>query len=659
MKQLKITRRRMLQTSAMATLALGTAGCPAIIRSSQKSQRIIVLGMDGMDPRLLRSYIIKGLMPNCRRLISMGGFSPIKTSEPPQSPVAWSNFVSGTNPGGHGIFDFIARDAETITPFLSTSRLTPSAHTIKLGKFSLPLSSAKTELLRHGPTIWDIIANNGIPSTAIKAPVNFPAPDSKAKTLSGLTTPDIHGSYGIFSFYTTSPDVKTRDTAGGHIEHIIIENGSGKCLLPGPENTCKKHTPNIDIPFKIELDRSLARISIQDKNFILRAGEWSNWITLDFQMIPLVLNTSGICRFYLRKIHPHFELYVSPININPQDASMPIATPDHYIRELTENVGPFYTQGMPEDTAALSAGIFDDDDFREQAVFVLKERMHLFENEINNYKEGFFYFYFSSLDLNTHAFWRAIDPLHPLYTKKLALKHGDFIPWLYSQLDQAVGRAMREIDDNTLLFVLSDHGFTSFGRQFNLNSWLMDNGYASPLNPLDRGQTGFYGNTDWSQTKAYGLGINSLYINVRSREPKGIVSAGNDFENLQTELIKKLTAIRDPQTGNAVISHVYRPQEIYSGPYTNMAPDLTVCYNQNYRASWDTILGKYSREVLSDNLDPWSGDHCMDSLFVPGVLLCNKKWNKTDAALADLAPTIISSYNIPVPDEMTGRNLFI
>lgn len=621
-------------------------------------QKIIVLGVDGMDPRLLTEYMNKGWMPNCKRLMQMGGFSPIGTSDPPQSPVAWSNFISGTNPGGHGIFDFISRDAESMKPFLSTSRTTPPSRTVSIGKFNIPLSGAQTQLLREGPTLWELLEQGGVPSTAFKVPVNFPPTPSRAQTVSGITTPDIHGSYGIFSFYSNDPAYTYGDVAGGSIQRIRFRRNRAECVLRGPSNLFKIEQDDVNVPFTVEQRSRMALIRIQDHEILLRDGEWSDWRRIEFTLLPYLANVNGICRFYLKKTDPYLELYVSPVNIDPADPTMPISTPDSYARQLVQEVGPFYTQGMPEDTAALSAGIFDDDDFRAQSTFVLEERMRFFEHQISHFNEGFLYFYFSSLDLDSHAFWRAIDPEHPLYTPELAEKQGDYIPWLYTRIDGAVGKAMQHIDEKTLLFVVSDHGFVSFRRQFNLNSWLMDNGYAVPRNRHDRGQGSFFANTRWGRTQAYGLGINSLYLNVKGREPNGVVAPGDEYEKVRTNLIGQLMAVRDPQTGEKVISHVYRPQDIYDGPYVDRAPDLVVCYNRNYRASWDTILGGYPKEVITDNLDPWSGDHCMDAQFLPGVLLCNRPWQVRTPTLSDMAPTILSACRLRVPSVMTGRNIF-
>jgi predicted AlkP superfamily phosphohydrolase/phosphomutase len=374
-------------------------------------------------------------------------------------------------------------------------------------------------------------------------------------------------------------------------------------------------------------------------------------------MLGALVDVSGICRFFLKSVSPYAELYVSPVNIDPADPTMPISTPESYAKELVEEVGYFYTQGMPEDTSALSARVLNDDEYRQQATFVLEERMRFFRHELNRFREGFLFFYFSSLDLDSHAFWRSIDPHHPLYTEELNRKHGDFLPWLYHRIDEAVGMAMQQMDDKTLLMVISDHGFVSFRRQFNLNSWLMDNGYARPLNRMDRGQTSYFMNTDWSGTKAYGLGINSLYLNIRGREPDGIVEPGEEAEALRSELIARLTSIVDEKTGSRAIRNVYRPEEIYSGAHVGAAPDLVVCYNENYRASWDTILGKYPREVLLDNLDPWSGDHCMDPAFLSGVFMCNRPLQVKQPALQDLSPAILSAFGVPSPGSMRDRKV--
>jgi hypothetical protein len=106
------SRRRFLQATSAMMLAAG-CGKKEVARPAGDLKRVMVLGVDGMDHALLQQFISEGSLPNCKRLMEMGSFSSLATSNPPQSPVAWSNFISGTNPGGHGIFDFIARDPES------------------------------------------------------------------------------------------------------------------------------------------------------------------------------------------------------------------------------------------------------------------------------------------------------------------------------------------------------------------------------------------------------------------------------------------------------------------------------------------------------------------------------------------------------------------
>ena len=601
------------------------------------------------------------MTPHCRRLAEQGVFTTLATSDPPQSPVAWSNFISGGNPGRHGIFDFIAREPETLTPHLATARTFPPPRTLRLGTYDVPVSRARSELLRRGPTLWKLLDDAGLPATVFRAPVNFPPTPTGARTVSGITTPDIHGSYGIFSLYSTAPDREPGDVPGGHIERIRLVDGAAHCTLRGPVNSLRTHRPSADLPFTVELnpERTMARIRLPAGQLLLRESEWSHWVEVAFPLMPHLAEVAGICRFYLRQLKPHLELYVTPVNIHPQDPAMPIATPPGYARDLVRRGGFFYTQGMPEDTAALSSGVFDDDEFRRQGSDVLEEQMRFTRLELDRFTEGFLYIYFSTLDLNSHAFWRCLDKDHPLYTPELERRHGDYLPSLYARIDDAVGWALDRVDDHSLLFIVSDHGFVPFRRQFNLNGWLMDHGYARPRNRFDRGMAGFFANTDWTRTKAYGLGINSLYLNLKGREPHGVVAPGEEAERLRTELIERLAAVRDPQTGCPVIKQVYRPEEIYSGPYVALAPDLVVGYNENYRASWDTILGTYPREHILDNLDPWSGDHCMDASFLSGVLLSNRPLPPASSpSLQDMAPTILSAFNLPIPETMEGVPLW-
>jgi len=264
-------------------------------------------------------------------------------------------------------------------------------------------------------------------------------------------------------------------------------------------------------------------------------------------------------------------------------------------------------------------------------------------SELPRFDGGLFFFYISCLDQNSHAFWRAIDKDHPLYTPELAKAQGDYLPWLYEQLDRATGEAMLAAGPDALVMVLSDHGFGSFRRQFNLNSWLVENGYAALISKDEQGEAEFFGNTKWGDTKAYGLGINSLYLNVEGREPEGCVKK-DDFNDLRNEIARKLEQVVDPETGGRPVHRVFNPDDVYSGEQTKNAPDLVIGYHQNWRASWDTILGKYPKAVYLDNTDTWSGDHCIDPCFCSGCLFSNHQLGLERPRLEDLSQQILKYF---------------
>jgi predicted AlkP superfamily phosphohydrolase/phosphomutase len=622
--------------------------------------------MDGMDPALTRKFMSEGLMPNCQRLTGQGSFLPLRTTDPPQSPVAWSSFISGTNPGGHGIFDFIARDPQNLSLHFSTSRVRPSGRAISIGGWSLPISRGAAENLRKGHTLWAILQQEGIPCTVVRIPANFPPTDTRARTLSGMGTPDLQGTYGTFTYYTADgafpalQGMPRREVAGGTIERTTLNSGVARCVLRGPVNHLRADARPAEIPFTVFVDglNGLAKIVVQNQEFILKEGEWSPWITVRFSLVSHLAGAPGICRFYLKEARRSLGLYVSPVNIDPADPALPISTPASHSRQLADRLGRFHTQGIAEDTAALSSGVFDDAEFRQQSTHVFEEALRHYDDELARFSRGFLFFYFSSLDLNSHVFWRTLDPQHPFHSPEQASAHGDFLPWLYTRMDTAIGKAMAQANDRTLLLVISDHGFSSFRRAFHLNTWLARNGYAALKDPYAFGETELFRDVDWGRTQAYGLGLNGLYLNLQGREGHGTVSPGDAAQALKKELVERLTGIRDPATGEAVVANVYCREDIYSGPHVEAAPDLIVACNRHHRISKESALGGYPERDLEDNLSPWTGDHCMDGSFLPGVCLSNRSMAQGRPALWDLAPTLLNAFGLPVPEGMTGRDVF-
>lgn len=672
----RISRRAAMKTAA-AVAGAGSLGAAAywlgsVSRVSRSlGKKVIVIGIDGMDPRLCRSMMKAGLMPNLTRMSNAGGFSDLGTSIPPQSPVAWSNFINGAGPGSHGIFDFIHRHPhDHCAPFFSAAETIPAEGGIDIGDHRLQLDfwpfehqPSKTVLRRQGVPFWDYLDQQRIDSVFYDLPSNYPPSPSHYghhRCVSGMGTPDMLGTYGTYQYFAEDVPRRGVEEGGGKRLRLSFVRESATATLTGPQNSLLKSPIPLTIKFDIHRDKrsNAAMIEVQSRKILLKPGQWSPWMKLDFAMsLPSLLpdkHASGICRFLLLEVAPTFRLYVTPINIDPSSPVVQLSEPPSFISDISRKLGLFSTTGFQEDHKARSNGVFDDDQFRRQATNVLEERLALFEYAVQNYDDGLLFFYFSSSDLQSHMFWWNADENanHPWRSAPEALSRFQYVKDLYQRLDNVIGDINDRYGGNATIYVMSDHGFANFGRQFNLNSWLRDQGYLNP-----RGCTSILTDCDWTRTRAYGLGINGLYLNLKGRESDGVVEPGEESENLLKRLMADLTSVRD-DNGQQVIRNVYRSSEIYSGSATALAPDLIIGYARGYRASWETCLGDLTPEVLLDNKSAWAADHCADALEVPGILCCNKPFAKDDPYLIDIAPSILANFGIATPSTMTGRSIF-
>jgi predicted AlkP superfamily phosphohydrolase/phosphomutase len=462
-----------------------------------------------------------------------------------------------------------------------------------------------------------------------------------------LGTPDLLGSYGTFSFFTDDPAFTSLNITGGEIYPVTVESNKVTADLIGPSNTLKADRPALRIPFIAYVDRTngAVKIVVGDTELLLQSGEWSPWIELKFDLIGPIHTLKGICRFYLKSAAPYFGLYVTPINMHPAHPALPISTPPEYAAELQKKIGFFYTQGQPENTKALEWGIFDDGEFIKQVRLVLEEQMRMLDYSLDEHKEGLLFFYISTLDLCQHMLWRNMDPDHPAHTAEAALRQ-DELENLYAEMDGIVGHVMERIPPEAALIIMSDHGFSPYYRKFNLNTWLLQNGYLELVDPAALETSRLFGNVHWRKTKAYGVGFNGLFVNLRGREKQGIVRAGAEYDALLDEIGEKLLSLKDPETGQSPIKRVYRANEIYHGSEAKNGPDLIIGYRRGYRCSDQSVLGDFTREVFSYNMDKWSGDHCIAPEEVPGILVSNRTPRLKDPRLSDFPATILALFGI-------------
>ena len=654
-----MTISRIFRHPVSAAIALAVAAdmlLPGPLASANTdTPNVVILGFDGMDYDLTREMMDSGQLPNFKRLEESGGpLQALGTAIPPQSPVAWSDFISGTDSGGHGIFDFIHRDPETMIPYLSTSSAKPGGMW-HFGKYQVPnpFAPGSMELLRRGQAFWTVLEDRGVETTIIRMPANFPPSGTATRELSGMGTPDVLGSNGTFYFISSDPFAPINSKIdGGEIINVEVRNGKVEAELVGPDNPfLRTPTPiTAELTAYVDADANGAKIVLGTEEVLLMAGEWSEWIPITYDIVPTQA-LPAIVRLYLRSVSPHFELYVTPPNIDPSSPAMPISTPNDYAGHLCKCTGYFFTQGMPEETGAAKAGVFTLAEFLSQAKLAGDENILQYKYVLGEFEGGLLFHYFGNTDLVAHIVWRAMDPGHPAYDPIVDGPHADVVPQTYRQMDGVVGYTLDHMPEGALLVVMSDHGFSSWRRVFHLNSWLRDNGYLAVKKEGEAGLN--YSNVDWSSTRAYGLGINGLYLNLQGRESGGIVGPGQR-EALIAEIKAKLLAVVDPATEKRAISKVYVREETYSdGGFRDIGPDIQVGYTKGTRGADESAVGELAPEFLYDNIKRWSGDHCMDHEAVPGILLTSRALKKRPTALKNLAAAILAEYEIsryPISD---------
>lgn len=661
----RVSRRGFLKGAAASAVGFSmgdilASGKAPYLRNKRVGSKTIVLGIDGMDPKLLRQFVDQGYMPTFKSFMERSRFGELGTTMPPQSPVAWSSFITGTNPGGHGIFDFVHRDPAALLPYLSTTRSYSSDSKLSIGEWCLPLGSGRVDLMRKGRPFWSLLEERGIPSTIFALPANFPVvEDGSVQALSGMGTPDLLGTYGTFTLFSEVDVPDAKDWSGGRVVRVHPVNNVYSAVLEGPINSFRQDGSAASVPVMISRDPwdPIVKIDIGGEMLVLKQGEWSEWVPLSFEFIPLFATVGGMVRLFVKQVHPTLKVYVSPINIDPMEPTLPIGSPSAYSREIAQAVGRFYTQGFPADQKAVALGAISDDEYFQQANIVIDENFKILDYQLSRYDDGFLFYYFSCIDQNCHMLWRLCDPTHPLYRPDASPELKTSVRRLYQRMDDALKLVLSKVDDSTTFFVISDHGFGTFEREFHLSRWLVDQGYTVLKDPDSQDPGDMYDRVDWSKTKAYALGINGIYVNLKDREPNGIVDP-QEAQRIKDEIIARLVLAVDPIRNKPIVRAAYDSRKIYSGPHLFLAPDVLVGYHSGYRVSDEAVLGKFPREMVGDRINKWSADHCFDPGLVPGIILSNKTdWNRGTPAIWDMAPSILRSFGLEVPAEMDGKSI--
>ncbi|MEJ2679351.1 MAG: alkaline phosphatase family protein [Gemmatimonadota bacterium] len=608
-------------------------------------RKAVVVGLDGLDSSIVERMVERGELPNLGRLRQSGGYARLATTLPPQTPVAWSSFAVGGNPGVHGIFDFLHRDPATYRPEIGLYRYEQKS------RFLPP----RAVNLRGGKPVWAWLTEAGMSSAVLRHPCTYPPDAPRGRMLAGVGVPDVRGGFGSPSYYADQP-VKPN----GDAEHVVelAPDGQGRTVLPlrGP------HGPNGDAVLELRLAVDVAgrRVVITGDGaepIHLAEGEWSAWLPVRFRL-GMLQSVRGLVRFHLVSASP-LRLHASPINFDPDSPVFPISHPWDYASELNRRLGPYHTLGMAEEHTALNNGRISEEAFLRQTEGVLAERRAMMHYELERLDEGLFYVLYDTSDRIQHMFWRYRDPAHPAHgAEPMSDEYTHVIEDHYRACDAIVGEALEYADDETLFMVASDHGFTNFRRALNLNTWLYRNGYLALKDGIEPGEAAgdLFEHVDWSRTRAYGLGMAGIYLNLRGREAEGIVNPAESGAE-KDELARRLTGLRDPADGTVVVRRVYTRSSAYSGEHLERSPDMVVGCAPPYRVSSSSAVGGVPAELVEDNRERWSGDHVVDPAAVPGVLFMNRPIASQAPKIIDLAPTILRALGVPGGESMEGESL--
>jgi predicted AlkP superfamily phosphohydrolase/phosphomutase len=585
--------------------------------------RTLVLGFDSLDPRVFERLYEQGRMPNLGRLVETNGYSRFQVANPPQSEVSWTSIATGLNPGDHGMFDFVHRDAKTYTPFVS---LLPTEQRLGMTSFVRPF---------HATTIFDMASRMGYPATSLWWPGTFPArADLPINCLPGLGTPDVMGRLGVGCLYSGDPDApeklgKTpvlrldRVGAGRYAQHLI-----------GPSRRKKSANETLSVPLSLQVtDELVARLSLGEDAVELKLGDWSPILTVKFKLNRF-MSVHAITRAILTQVRPEVRLYLLPLQLHPLYPLWPYGTPPSFVRRLWQECGPFLTLGWPQDTTGLEDGCISDEQFLALCDSVCQARASVLVRLLDGFSEGVLGSVFDSIDRVQHMFWRS---------------RPDIVEEWYTKLDALLGRVAARFPPSGSgegrLVILSDHGFDRLDYSVHLNRWLIDQGY---LNATAPGGDGEMTSIDWDRSRAYAIGLNSLYVNLRGREGRGIVPPDSK-QSLCDEIKGRLATWTGPD-GRPIVRAAMSNREAFSGRLAEYGPDMLVGYSVGYRASPETGLGGWGNEAIEVNDKHWGADHCFDAAAVPGVLFANRNLADTTSHSYHEIPAMTVDTE-PIPPE--------
>lgn len=425
-------------------------------------------------------------------------------------------------------------------------------------------------------------------------------------------------------------------------------------------------------------------------------NHWSDFYQVEFPWHPSY-STWALVRFWVEEREGELEIFASPLQIDPQHPTpgSRISWPANFAADIESRIGRFETLGWACQTHAVKDAELSDDAFLADIEFTLGWRTKLLKDAIDQGDWKVLFHFFGTPDRICHMLMRHMDPLHPQYDEAeanrivhhfgqdFALKDSGLV--IYKEMDKIVGYVLDDVLlEEDVLMIVSDHGFDSFRRQVDLNAWLAHEGFMALANKsalgfpktakeMSKSTLKFI---DWRESQAYSVAIGKIYLNMKGREAKGVVT-DEEADAVLKEISDRLYAMTDPDSGEKVVKKVYLRDDLYSGPYVHRsetggegAAEITIDFYPGYRASWSVTGGGITLTdgenedgdkiavpgaFIYDNDYAWSGDHCgVDIMEVQGIFFSNRQLalpsGDTWYDATHLAPTVLDLQGVAIPE---------
>jgi predicted AlkP superfamily phosphohydrolase/phosphomutase len=619
--------------------------------------RVLIVGADGADPRIVARLMSESKLPNLARLCAQGAWGALQTTFPPVSPVAWTTCLTGVPPAVHGVRDFITKSPGSYLPTIGLFQ-------VSTGPDRIPVYSSG----RVAPTMAELLSSAGKTAYILQVPGTFPPSAIRGGMLAGFGMPDLLGTFGVSAWYTTDVAGKSASAPeGAELVRPLVPLGGGtwQGRLDGPAGTTQGFTIRREgSGVTLYLEASGGRAAA-----MLGMGEWSGWIAMTFA-VPGRRSVSGMCRFRLVSLGHDVELYRTAIQCVPEDPLFALAEPPGFAVRLQNMVGPYATLGMPSDLDGVRRGVVDPETFVQDAYANWEKQVDIALSLIEPARGGepdwdLLMAHFFTIDNIQHLFWHGQDSQHPAHTPQAAARFGGEIERAYRWFDAQLGRMLDRLPPDTTVLVVSDHGGAPIYRLAYLNAWLESGGY---LVPREQAPEGTAARLDWDRTRAAMFGTGAIWLNVQGRDPRGIVPSGASYQALRQEIAQGLLGWRDPETGQRVVKRVFLGEDVFGpqradGAAAGSVPDLVVALHPGYGLGRGEGLGRVmsGQSTTVPNLSAWTGGHEGPYLpsDIPGIYVFSDQRRTpvqiTNPGLQDVAPTVMHVLGVERPSGMAGR----